>query len=554
MSESHRRLLDLGPSADTPAAGSGLPRELRKLKAWLGELPWANPDVALEELQQALVDLASRDDVSGPDRWAAVEALRGPVLEVIAIVSGRFLGVPLPLPAAGVAAARQVEALHRHLADACRRAAGGMCSSSGGLPMLRSGRVVSALERASHHYSQALSVAWSTYRTPEDGAWMGLYRTHHFAESVSVANKVPAQPSSDHAHTVRAHLVRTLLVALANPYAFDQDDQALLWRLSAGYAPLCSLAPVAVSPGDDEPWVAPVPVDADRGPGGLVDDPAQWMHLSFAAYQDDVADAIDQYDGDPASVVGIGRGRTLHQVPMSMLKQLRRAFGQRSARRHERLDGGHELEVVIGLAGLHFHLAGRDFDEFVRQAREHVIQVSDRAGWAQSGADAARAPLVLTQVLDQSLGGYRLGVREEGLVRARVGELVGLSWRQGPALAGLPRDWLVGVVRWLRYEDGGGVIVGVELLSRRAGPVALQSPGTRDEVHSAVRAVELINIEGEVHERGRFVVSLVDRPGGAVERLSLSYADTVDGEGDAMALTTISRAGEYLILDEVAGR
>lgn len=553
MSESHRRLLDLGPSA-MPATGSSLPRELRKLKAWLGELPWANPDVALEQLQQALVDLASRDDVSGADRWTAAEALRGPVLEVIALVSRRFLGVPLPLPAAGVAAARQVEALHRHLADACRRAAGGMCSSSGGLPMLRSGRVVSALERASHHYSEALSVAWITYRTPAAGAWLGLYRTHHFAESVAVSDKEPAHPSSEQARTARAHLVRTLLVALANPYAFDQDDQALLWRLSASYAPLCTLAAVAGAEGDAGPWIAPVPVDADRGPGGLVDDPAQWLHLSFAAYQDDVANAIDQYDGDPASVVGLGRGRTLHQVPMSMLKQLRRAFGQRSARRHERLDGGHELEVVIGLAGLHFHLAGRDFDEFVRQAREHVIQVSDRAGWAQSGADAARAPLVRTQVLDQSLGGYRLGVREEGLVRARVGELVGLSWRQDPALAGLPRDWLVGVVRWLRYEDGGGVVVGVELLSRRAGPVALQSPGTRHEAHSAVRAVELVSAPGEARERGRFVVSLVDRPDSAVQRLSLSQADAGATEGDAMALATISRAGEYLILDEAAGR
>lgn len=554
MSESHRRLLDLGPSAELPAAGSGLPRELRKLKAWLSDLPWANPDVALEQLQQALVDLASRDGVSGPDRWAAAEALRGPVLEVIALVSRRFLGVPLPLPPAGVAAARQVEGLHRHLADACRRAAGGMCSSSGGLPMLRSGRVVSALERASHHYSEALSVAWTTYRTPEAGAWLGLYRTHHFAESVSVADKEPAQPSSEHARTCRAHLVRTLLVALANPYAFDQDDQALLWRLSASYAPLCSLTPLGDEEGEGEPWIAPVPVDADRGPGGLVDDPTQWLHLSFAAYQDDVANAIDQYDGDPASEVGLGRGRTLHQVPMSMLGQLRRAFGQRSARRHERLAGGHELEIVIGLAGLHFHLAGRDFDEFVRQAREHVIQVSERAGWAQSGADAARAPLVRAQVQDQSLGGYRLGVREEGLVRARVGELVGLSWRQDPALAGLPRDWLVGVVRWLRYEDGGGVIVGVELLSRRAGPVALQSPGTRDDAHSAVRAVELVSVDGEARERGRFVVSLVDRPGGEVERLALSQVGSDDTDDGTMALATISRAGEYLILDEVAGR
>lgn len=551
MSESHRRLLDLGPSPDTPVTGGVLPREPRKLKPWLAELPWANPDVALERLRQALVELASRDDLSGADRWATAEALRGPVLEVIAIISRRFLGVPLPLPHAGVAAAREVEALHRHLADACRRAAGGMCSSTGSLPMLRSGRVVSALERASHHYSEALAVAWATYRSPAPGAWLGLYRTHHFAESVAVADKVPADPSSDLARTARVHLVRTLLMALANPYAFDQDDQALLWRLSASYAPLCPLA--AMAGGGAGPWMAPVPVDEDRGPGGRVDDPAQWLQLSFEAYQEDVAAAIDQYEGDPASVVGLGRGRSLHQVPMSMLGQLRRAFGQRSARRHERLSGGHELEIVIGLAGLHFHLAGRDFDEFVRQAREHVIQVSDRAGWAHSGADAARAPLVRARVLDQSLGGYRLEVRDESLVRARVGELAGLSWQQDPALAGLPRDWLVGVVRWLRYEDDGGVIIGVELLSRLAWPVALQPSAARADSRSAVRAVELIDTDCDGGARGRFVVSLVDRPDAAVERLALPQSGVIDPDGDAISLKTVSRAGEYLVLEEATG-
>lgn len=542
MSEAHRRVLELGEQpAGLDSGPSPLPRDLRSIKAWLSGLPWANPDVTFEQLLASCVDLAGRGGVSPAERLAAAEALRGPSMEVIAIVSRRFIGVPLPLPPGGVAAARRVEGLHRSLADAFRRAGAEYCAPAGKVPMLRSGKVSLALERACFHYSQALGVAWSTYRDPAPGSWQGLYRSHHFSESLGLAEKTHGHPSSPESGTPKQHLVRTLLVALANPYAFDQDDQSLLWRLAAEYAGLSTLRSPGSS-GEDSSATTPVPVDADCGPGGVIDEPAQWLELHFPHFHADVESAVERHDGDPTAQPALGRGRSALLVSMAMTQQIRRAFGQRSARQHERIAGGHELEIVVGLAGLHFHLSGHDFEEFVRQSREHVIQIGERAGWAQSGAEGGRAPLVRAAVLDQSLGGYRLGVRDETLVRARVGEVVGLSWLQQPDEAGRERDWLVGMVRWLRYDDQGGVVVGVELLSRRAQPVALQPLDGQAVVRSVRLACAAVDVAG------RFLVSTVERPEGQLKLLGYKSNNGVDGDAGDLHLHTLSSAGEYLLL------
>jgi hypothetical protein len=79
-------------------------------------------------------------------------------------------------------------------------------------------------------------------------------------------------------------------------------------------------------------------------------------------------------------------------------------------------------------------------------------------------------------VLDQGLGGYRL-LWEAGAgdgVRTRVGELVGLAL-PGDA-GGAAREWMVGVVRWLRTDADHRVDAGVELLARRALAAGVRDP------------------------------------------------------------------------------
>jgi hypothetical protein len=99
-------------------------------------------------------------------------------------------------------------------------------------------------------------------------------------------------------------------------------------------------------------------------------------------------------------------------------------------------------------------------------------------------------------VLDQSLGGYRLVWDKIDGMRVKVGELLGLAPQ---ADDGEAQDWMIGAIRWLRIEPSGALDAGVELLARRALPVALRSFDAQNVPRSAMRGVllETLNSDDE---------------------------------------------------------
>jgi hypothetical protein len=119
------------------------------------------------------------------------------------------------------------------------------------------------------------------------------------------------------------------------------------------------------------------------------------------------------------------------------------------------------------------------------------VHQPDRANWV--GGGGARVPVHEARVLDQSLGGYRLAWDHAEQIRARVGELVGLTLSDGDELP----EWMLGVVRWLRYENDGGLSAGVELLARRALAVGLRL----EDGSEPLRALQMdaMQDDGDMH-------------------------------------------------------
>jgi len=173
-----------------------------------------------------------------------------------------------------------------------------------------------------------------------------------------------------------------------------------------------------------------------------------------------------------------------------MLRRLRGGWGRSASRRNQRLSAGHVLHTALGLSGVHFYLSGLvDFDTFLRQAGVgDVVGDQDRALWAHATVDAGRMPLQNAEVLDQSLGGYQLRWASEENVKARVGELIGLGVGSDVA----ERQWMLGIVRWLRYAQDGSVDAGIELISRRARPVVVRELGAVDGGRPPQRGVEYV--------------------------------------------------------------
>jgi cyclic-di-GMP-binding protein len=114
-----------------------------------------------------------------------------------------------------------------------------------------------------------------------------------------------------------------------------------------------------------------------------------------------------------------------------------------------------------------------DFQHFVKlvdDARKGVKSAGGGA-WTGLGGDQYRPVVIQGKVLDQSLGGYRVMWKNADSVKAKVGELIGLS-------TGGDEDeqvWMAGVLRWLRVHPNDQIEVGIELLSRKVLPLTAQA-------------------------------------------------------------------------------
>ena len=472
MTEVYRRLAEALPPG--VQAALPFPADARRAAEWIEGLPRTDITATRRALLKALDALATPSTLKGGARREIVEVLRPIAIDVALSTQRMYAGKPLPLAGELGVLPGELAQLHLRLAHAYRLAAADLCAPSGSLPWLRGSQVTEALQAASHHYVEALRTAWRVYATLPAEAWRGLHRCYQFA----VARELERRPSTDalvpDAPTLQQRQLQVLLMSILNPRGYSQPEQDKLWSLCASFVPASPLrdGPTATSVG--------VPDDADEGPGGKAP-PRQWLDLvSFATA---VESAIAASNGEKGIVVpdhGLPQ-----EYPTDTLRKLRRAFSLAAARQFIRLDAGHAIETVVGLSGVHYLASGeRDFDHFARDLLGDLADAPARAAWsAGSGESSAKVAVATATVVDQSLGGYRIRWGLDGATRLRVGEVVGLR-----VVDDEDDEWMLGILRWLRYDPDGQVLAGVELLSRAVAPVVLAStsPGK-----SPWRALEL---------------------------------------------------------------
>jgi hypothetical protein len=547
MNEAYQRLRDDLPARGAPDA-TAFPTDPKRVKAWVDALPRANQLATLRQLGEALVSLKGLR-LEGPQRLLAVETLRPSVLEGMALLDKQLHGSTFPLPPAKAQTAEQMQTFERELGIAYRLAVVELCAPNGGVPFLKGAQVSLALERATYHYSRELAQSYFRYRTPTAGTWGALNALFRFAQGAKLDDKPVDEPAERMPLSPRQVYAQALLFALSNPYRFNQREQAELWPVTRDLAAHVELQ--SRRPGEEAFAVAQA---EDHGPGYLPEERAEahsaLLWLGLDALRQALEAPLARDDTGPVHV----KFRNAHTVvaPSDLLRRLRAGWSHAAARGHQRLSAGHGLDTVIGLSGVHYYLAGhQDFDTFMRQVlgvSAHNVE-RERAAWAQGEAVPTRVPIARARVLDQSLGGYRVAWSGEESLKARVGELVGVAVASDDD----SREWMVGVIRWLRYDASGEVDAGVELLARRAQAVGLRSLDASGVPRSPLRAIQIQTLRpngnGSLHFLAPAVLDVT------APRMEVARApDPDDFEEEAALLATCSElhvlenAGDYLLL------
>lgn len=493
MTDAYCRLREGLPELGTNTTGR-FHADPKKVKAWVAALPRANSSATQQELDTALASLSSQS-LEGAVRLSVMEELRAVVVETIALLEQQFSASSLPLPPAKTQQAQHAEMFHLWLAHGYRKAAVELCAPMGNIPLMRGGAVLQALQRATWHYSRSLALSWRIYRAPSAGTWQGLHRVHRFATQLKCENKAVEDKVAKGSMDIQNLYIQTLLMAVSNPLAFGQAEQDSLWpvvRAFAPHSPLLNQPPEVNAP--------VVPEDADRGPGPGASGESHSLWLDVRSFIRETEQALSRQRDGYADLIA-GRGSSV-RLSVDMLMRLKRAFGLSAARTFKRLQSSHTLDTIFGLSSLHYYLAGqRDFDTFMRQASKQTVHVVERAAWANANTDANRMPPIPAKVLDQSLGGYRMAWDNANQIRAKVGEIVGMTL----ADQNEEPDWMVGVVRWLRYEMNGGLSAGVELLARRSSALGVHIQLHDSVQRSPLRGIELYSSEHDDPDNRSFL-------------------------------------------------
>ena len=539
MSEAYRRFISHLPECHPPRAGA-LVSDPRALRAWIDVLPMASFATAAQRVLDGLRDL-NRQRLDGLRRLTALEILRVPVVQLALATDKQIVGARFPLPPQKADLGELALGFQSELAAGYRVALADLCAPHGVAPFLRAKQVTLAAARALQHGDGYLLRAYLIYQTPPEGAWQAMHAVYGFVASLRLAERVVDDPLHPGGSTsARFAYAHALLFALTNPYRYTQREQGEITAFTRTLAPYCELRDGNGGPND-----VLVHTESDRGPGYLPEERESGQGDVLALHLDAVLAFIaEQFAMAPPGARTATfrlRGGMAQHVDVDLARRLVTGWSTRSERGHSRLGGGYALDTVIGLHDLHLALAGgEDFESFMHHVRGQAISLSGAdhgSPWRFGVGDSSRATRLRAHVLDQSLGGYRV-IWERGpggeTVQARVAELVGLAMpasepNGNPANVGaanVKRDWMIGVIRWIRIDEQGRVDAGIQLLARRAMPVGVRMVGSADS--RAVRGLLLapLHLDVDLEYDALLAPTEIDR---AVRELELSLpADLQD--------------------------
>lgn len=451
--------------------------DARSLKAWIDGLPLANFNVTSKQLVEKLRWM-NQVRIPAQERLDALELIRVPISQFVATADAQILGSSFPLPPQKADLGTLTEVFEFELALGYTEVLYDLCAPKEAVPMFKGNQATLAAVRALQHGGQCLQKSYQCYHAPLAGVWQSLHDIYRVVLDLKLQNRAVDGSRFGGGTRPRNVYAHALLLSLINPYSYSFRELPEIVAITRLLAPFCDLREIS---SDLEPGATLrlADINADVGPGFLSDDgegePRRLLGIDTTRVRTEADARIDGAAEDANTVTLTARGIAPIEADLRLLRQLVDSLTVDYSRSFERLESDQSLETVIGLHDLHCVIAGNeDFSSFAQRVLgsggldSHEVMAS----WVNASNEPSRVAVLPASVHDQSLRGYRLrwqpGARGEA-VRAKVGEVIGLRAGRDSS-----SNWIVGSIRWLRINEAGDVEAGVEVLTRRALPVAVR--------------------------------------------------------------------------------
>ncbi len=433
--------------------------------AWVRELPLARPLEAATALAERLhllnttrIDAEARLDILGAFRGVSVV-----LLEELEHVYAKAAPVHASRGREHLSVAR---ALSSELSTGYRMAIVERRSRLLARLVKRDARAL--VFRALEHAAAVLDASFRAYAPVPPDAWRQLHELYLYAEQEDVLGEVADLETG---RSVRDLYVRTLLVALADPYRLvrgELDRYLEAAGFALGAATLVAAAPVP-SRGTAQ-FIVPCDTDKPPKPALSANDDGGGPNARLL----DAGAVVEKLRARQAALEAGNVSSALRKAAgadaAAILGRLAVLWGDPPKRAQRRDAADTTVAVCVGLKTLWHFVAtddGREDEGGVRRGITMPLRAQPEAG---------EHPVFEWEVVNQSSGGLKVR-RNQPQQALAVGDLVGVK------MIGRP-GWIVAVARWITTHDDGAMEFGIQFLATGARavwfePTIAAVPGTR---------------------------------------------------------------------------
>lgn len=456
--------------------------DAKSCERWLTTLPLTQAIAAHGEIQLQLDLLNHTSALSGIERMRIQEQLREALHYVQTEMAKKYLGKPVPLDAAELAAWKKVIALWQGFTHAYQ-----ICLQNyEDRDQALSNFAPTILHRILWLTSRQMLEYWRVYQNVPEALWKQLHKAYATAEKLGL-DKIAIKDSLNRmveGTRPESAYVQALLLDLADPYHLSakQLEQADRWLDK--WAARINILKTPVAPHHPDLKLPTQVVDFSRASGIQFGTPFETgdtvRHLDITPLAATLVKRIKHLrkGGDPAEL-DVGEDCKAPACEALLYRLFQQWCEPQQSRAFERRPGGQKAQVSFSLAAIHFFCNG---EKAYRQPGERAhqdlswrevedLQMFGHISTQTQKMQASQIGFATEnwQIQDESALGFRLAANGLHAARVTLNQLIAIRHPQA-------KHFAIGHVRWMRFDENGDLNAGIHAFPGIPMAVGIRAP------------------------------------------------------------------------------
>ena len=453
--------------------------------AWLAELPLVNVAPSQIRLLGQLQEL-NRFDLPAAERLKVLETLREPVYFLQAEQMKKLASKPLPLTQTERGIFGQVVKLWQELLIGYQRCLAGAAADK------RASQTALICQRGLDCLASNMLDHCRVYHAVPDACWPALHQLYRRAGASGETATPVADPVRKVDVCCAEVYVRVLLFMLADPNEQLQKQLAQIQRWLERWA---QHVPVCNTPPQDQSLPLLL-LDFSAATGAYREADAGGRSASAWLDVSDLARTLKKCvvllrKGEPPASLGLGEDCAMPGVEQLLVRLFRLWCEGKDARAQTRRSVSAKAKACSTIVSIHFHVSGNKTfrqpglaKQLTRRERDEIATFGHTStrledAFVEAGGYATEDWLLL----EESLSGLRI-VRPIASSGGRYTHTQLIAVRPADA-----KNFLVGVVRWIRTDEKDDLQVGVRVIPGIPRAVAVRATGINAQTEKFVPAL-----------------------------------------------------------------